>query len=122
MSSKDDCVGLQVLQRLFDQRSERRRGDLELHAGLLLELRQQVGERAMVVLVAGHQDVDLRAGDISSGRRPRTREVGAEADEGRRKRRRARALQQAPAADARSLQKHAVVSRSPMNSSLIARL
>ena len=62
MSSKEERVGLEVLQRLLDQRAQGRRGDLELDARLRLELGQQVAERAMIVLVAGHQDAELGAG------------------------------------------------------------
>ena len=62
MSSKEERVALQVLQRLLDQRAQGRRGDLELDARLLLELGQQIAQSAMIVLVAGHQDAELGAG------------------------------------------------------------
>ena len=54
-------VGLEVLKRLFDQSPERWRGDLQFDARLGLELRQQIAESAMIVLVASHENAKLRA-------------------------------------------------------------
>ena len=55
-------LGLEVLQGLFDQGPKRWRRDLQFHAGFFYELRQHVSQRAVIVLVAGHQDADFRAG------------------------------------------------------------